>query len=321
MTSKTKPQNWDEGVSIIIPTFKRPDGIKIALSSVMNTPIKGRVCEIVVTDNDPAASAKETVMEMARSSDIEVRYVHVPEPGVSNARNGAMAAARGRYIAFLDDDMEALGNWAAELIAVSKKYKAGICFGPAVASMPNPQDPLNVHMKDFFSRVHDGPEGIIDDPLGTGGCLLDLQLCNMPNPPFNPDLNEVGGEDDFLFEHLISHGARIGWAPKAKSWEHVPANRATGAYLWKRNFAFGQGPTQGEADKGWKGSLGIAKWMIVGALQTVVFAPVYKVLELLNRPAHVIYLAKTAQGLGKIFWWDGFSPRLYGHAGQTHKEA
>lgn len=317
----TDKLSWDEGVSIIIPTFRRPEGIKIALASVMNTPVPGRKCEIVVTDNDPDASAKNIVAQMAREATIDVRYVHVPEPGVSNARNGAMAAAKGRFIAFLDDDMEALGNWAEELIAASLKYDAGICFGPAVANMPNPDDPLNIHMMDFFSRVHNGPEGIIDDPLGTGGCLLDLNLCEMPSPPFNTDLNETGGEDDFLFEHLMAHGAKIGWAPKAKSWEHVPADRATGTYLWKRNFAFGQGPTQGEADKGWKGSFGIMKWMVVGALQTVVFAPVYKALQIMNRPAYVVYLAKTAQGLGKIFWWDGFSPRLYGLAGQKHKEA
>jgi len=67
--------------------------------------------EIIVADNDPMGSAKDYVTTFAKTSDIEVIYKHVPEPGVSNARNGALSIARGRFIAFLDDDMQALDDY------------------------------------------------------------------------------------------------------------------------------------------------------------------------------------------------------------------
>ena len=131
------PHNWNEGVSIVIPTYKRPDGIKDALESLIGQQAGQRTVEIVVADNDPKASAKDFVTTFAKTSDIEIIYKHVPNPGVSNARNGALSVARGRFIAFLDDDMKALPGWLEELVNASLKYKAGITFGPAIAVMPN----------------------------------------------------------------------------------------------------------------------------------------------------------------------------------------
>jgi len=307
-----KTNIWNEGVSIVIPTYKRPDGIRIALDSLKGQSAGRRVMEIIVADNDPAGSAREYVTTFAKTSDIELIYKHVPEPGVSNARNGALAVARGRFIAFLDDDMQALDGWVEELVNASLKYEAGITFGPAIAVMPNKEDPLNPFMEPFFSRIADAPEGLIEECLGTGGCLLDLSRCNMPSPAFDPIHNETGGEDDALFHHLTEHGAKVAWAIKAESYEIVPASRATPEYMWTRNFAFGQGPTQEEADKGFKGVFGIAKWMIVGAAQFLLYGPQYLALKIMNKPKYIHYHAKTAQALGKMIWFQGFSPKLYG---------
>lgn len=303
---------WNEGVSIVIPTYKRPEGIQNALDSLVGQTAGERIIEIVVADNDPNASAKDIVAEFARTSAIEVIYKHVPEPGVSNARNGALSVARGRFIAFLDDDMKALKGWLEELVKTSLKYKAGITFGPAIAVMPNKEDPLNPYMEPFFSRIADAPEGYITKCLGTGGCLLDLSLCDMPSPAFDPIHNETGGEDDVLFHHLTSHGAKVAWASKAESHEIVPASRATAKYMWKRNFAFGQGPAQEEADKGILGGIGILKWMIVGVIQFLAFTPAWILLKLLGQPFHIHFQNRCAQALGKIFWWNNFRQKLYG---------
>ncbi len=303
---------WNEGVSIVIPTYKRPDGIKNALESLIGQSAGKRALEIVVADNDPKASAKDLVANFAKSSAIDVIYKHVPQPGVSNARNGALSVARGRFIAFLDDDMKALPGWLDELVKAALKYEAGITFGPAIAVMPNADDPLNPFMEPFFSRIANAPEGYITKCLGTGGCLLDLSLCDMPSPAFDPIHNETGGEDDALFHHLTSRGAKVAWAIKAESFEIVPAARATPKYMWKRNFAFGQGPAQEEADKGIMGALGILKWMIIGLVQFLAFAPAWLVLRLLGQPFYIHFRNRCAQALGKIFWWNNFRQKLYG---------
>jgi len=314
MTGQTA-KDWSEGISVIVPTFQRPDGIKIALTSLLSQKVKDRAVEIIVADNDPAGSAKAVVESFMRGSPFEINYVHVPNPGVSNARNGAMKHARGRFIAFLDDDMEALEGWIQSLVDTAVKFKTGIVFGPADALMPHPDDPRNPYMEPYFSRIADmDEEGVMTETLGTGGCLLDLNLCDMPSPPFDTSLNEVGGEDDLLFDHLRQRGTLVGWSPKAKAWEIVPSKRATPEYIWTRNFAFGQGPANIHASRGVKGLPGVIRYMIAGAVQLCLYAPLYFVLKILGHPAYVKYLAKTAQGIGKIFWADSLSPKLYGAA-------
>ncbi len=319
--NQTENTDWSQGISIIIPTFRRPDGIKTALKSVISQSSNGHLMEIVVADNDPDASARDYVETMQDQTTLPIRYEHVPIPGVSNARNGALDVARGRYIIFLDDDMEATEGWVERFLEVAETYNAGIVFLPAVAAMPNPEDPLNTYMAPFFSRVFDAPEGLVDECLGTGGCMLDLNLCQMPSPAFDPALNEVGGEDDFLFNYLMATGTKVAWSPNALAYEHVPASRATPEYLWTRNFAFGQGPTQSSADKGLRGTLSVIRWMFIGVMQLIVYGSLFLILKALGRPLFMKYMARTAQGLGKIFWWGNFTPKLYGAASLNKQKA
>lgn len=304
--------NWSEGISVIVPTYKRPIGVKTALKSLCEQVVDGRCVEVIITDNDPEGSARKFVEEFAKICAHHVTYIHVPDPGVSNARNGGLSVARGRFIAFLDDDMEALPGWLEELVAASLKYEAGLVFGPANALMPEKDNPHNPYMIPFFSRTTNALEGYITNTFGTGGCLVDLSICNIPSPAFDPQYNETGGEDDAFFHHLISHGSKIAWAPKAKSWEIVPASRAAPEYIWQRSFAFGQGPTQEAADRGFVGIFEIAKWMIVGAFQFVIYGPLMIIFKLFGKPKYIRYHARTAQALGKIFWWNGFEQKLYG---------
>lgn len=307
--------NWENGISIVVPTFRRPEGIQTALASLVTQSSGGRDMEIIVADNDPDGGAYETVASFFTTSPVEIRYVHVPDPGVSNARNGAFELVRGRFVIFLDDDMEALPGWVEHLVATSEKFEAGIVFGPAIARMPYPEDPRNIYLEPYFSRIAStDDEGPIQETLGTGGCLLDLKRCKMPVPPFDTSLNEVGGEDDLLFDHLRQGGTTVAWSPKARAWEHVPAKRATDSYIWKRNFAFGQGPVHIRAERGIRGWPGIVRFMCTGSLQFAAYGLICLALRVFNYPSYVEYMAKTARGLGKILWWDGLSPKLYGAA-------
>ena len=60
---------------------------------------------VLVVDNDPAAGARDAVESFApRSAGVSVRYVHEPQPGISAARNRALAEAASRLLVFIDDD-------------------------------------------------------------------------------------------------------------------------------------------------------------------------------------------------------------------------
>jgi len=300
------------GVSIIVPTFRRPDGLKTALESLMAQSAGKLAIEIIVADNDPQASARDYVEKFARTAPLKIHYIHVPAPGVSNARNAALKAAKGRYLAFLDDDQEAGEKWLETLLTTAAKYKAGLTFVPTHARIPGSSN-YNDYYVDFFSRF--GPdlkEGLVDNFFGCGNSLLDTKLCKLPSPPFSLDMNETGGEDDLLFSEIQDQGINIAWSSRAFCYEDIRPHRATPAYVKVRSFANGQGPTQDSADR--KNVLGIIKWMMVGVVQYAAFKPMAVLTKLTGRASHIKYLAKAAEGSGKVLWFGGFTPKLYGAA-------
>lgn len=97
-------------VSVVIPTYSRPMFLKRAVNSVLSQDYPD-VEVIVVDDNGNGTPAREetaSVMQ-AYSDEKRVTYLkHEVNKNGSAARNTGLQAARGKYIAFLDDDDEYL---------------------------------------------------------------------------------------------------------------------------------------------------------------------------------------------------------------------
>src|SRR3546814_10722062 len=109
--------------SVVVPTFRRTASLRRTLGSCLRQcGIDPAAFEIVVVDNCPGGSARETVAAAAAGAPVAIRYVHEPRPGVSHARNAGVAAARGGLLIFLDDDEEASERWLASLIETQARF-------------------------------------------------------------------------------------------------------------------------------------------------------------------------------------------------------
>jgi glycosyltransferase involved in cell wall biosynthesis len=88
-------------VSVIIPTRSRWARLsRAALPSALGQ--EGVRHEVIVVDD---GSADETPERLAALDDPRLRVVrHEVSQGVARARNGGIAAARGKWVSFLDDD-------------------------------------------------------------------------------------------------------------------------------------------------------------------------------------------------------------------------
>jgi len=103
-------------VSIVLPTYKRSAKLKATIDSVFQQTY-GNWELIVVDDNhpsDPHAQQTERVVRDYRDHPNVVLIKHPANRGACAARNTGIAAARGQYIAFLDDD----DIWAANKLAL-----------------------------------------------------------------------------------------------------------------------------------------------------------------------------------------------------------
>jgi glycosyltransferase involved in cell wall biosynthesis len=88
-------------VSVIIPTHNRSSLLCEALASVMEQEGRGELFELetIVVDDASTDDTRRVAAEYP------VRYIrHPTNLGLSAARNSGIAEARGRYVAFLDDD-------------------------------------------------------------------------------------------------------------------------------------------------------------------------------------------------------------------------
>ena len=89
-------------VSVVIPTHERPDLLERAVASLLAQ--THRELECIVVD-DASSPPTGRLLERLASGDARLRWLRHDRPrGASAARNTGLAAARGRHVAFLDDD-------------------------------------------------------------------------------------------------------------------------------------------------------------------------------------------------------------------------
>jgi glycosyltransferase involved in cell wall biosynthesis len=117
-------------VTVVIPTRSRWDLLSTAaLPSALGQ--DGVELEIVVVDD---GSTDRTAEKLQASSEPRLRVVRLDRPqGVARARNAGIEAARGEWVAFLDDD----DLWAPEKLrvqlAAAEAQGASFAYGGAAA--------------------------------------------------------------------------------------------------------------------------------------------------------------------------------------------
>lgn len=243
-----------------------------------------------------------------------VRYVHAAEPGVANARNAGVRAARGAFIAFLDDDEIAPPGWLAALIETQRRFAADAVFGPVRARLPDGPLAHRPYLERFFSRRGPAAAQRIDDGPGCGDSLVRKAAMPHPTEPFSALRNRIGGEDDLMFAAMKAAGARFAWAPDAWVWEVPEPSRLTLAYTLRRAFTFGQGPCSQAAARGGAHWALVPPWMAIGAAQALVYGAAALAGMLIGHPDRAEALDRAARGLGKILWFPPFKIGFYGRA-------
>lgn len=298
-------------VSVIIPTFRRPEGLQRAVESLQQQKDAPRF-EVVIVDNSPEASAHATSAMLQSKSEFAIRYIHEPNPGVANARNAGLAAAHYELIAFLDDDEEATSCWLAALVTTQARLSASVVFGPIEAVLPHSAHRHRSYFEAFFARRGPTADGWLDHAFGCGNSLMVRADALRGKTPFHADQNETGGEDDRLFHELSERGVRFAWSASALCMEHVPPARARLSYTLRRAFAYGQSPSQIAAHTDPPQWLALARWMAIGAGQAAVFGLAGLAIWLASPKRAISLLDRAVRGAGKVFWAPIFVPKFYG---------
>lgn len=230
-------------VSVVVCTRDRAQILGQALHSLISPVPPEQPFEILVIDN---GSVDETA-EVVRSLNIAgLRYLHEPVSGLSQARNTGWRAARGRFVAFLDDDAHASPGWVDAIVGgFEKDAGAGAIGGPV---QPIWHAPRPSWLTDEVAHALT----ILD--WGTKAHRLDTQRQWLvgANMAFRRDvLAECGGfetrlgrqgdlllsnEETFLLHQVERLGHRVLYWPSMRVEHPVPAARLDPRWLIQRHF-------------------------------------------------------------------------------------
>ena len=224
-------------ISVCIATYCRPDRLRTLLADLVAQ--QSLPFEIIVVDNDAAASAREIVEERRRlGSGCTLHYEVQPEKNIALTRNRTVAVARGDWLAFIDDDERAPAAWLRTLADAAVAHAADGVLGPVVPVVPVTA-PAWIRRGDFYSWVR-FPSGTVvpANRLRLGNALLRTGL--LARASFDPAYGLTGGEDGDLLARLASAGARIVWCDEAIVTEPVETSRMSLRWLLRRALRGGQ---------------------------------------------------------------------------------
>ena len=117
-------------VSVVIPVYNNPDGLKKVLASLVEQDFPKDQYEIIVADNRSTDESLDVAQEYAENYPYLVKYVIEDKIQSSYAaRNKGIQIAKGNVLAFTDSDCDPVENWLAEGCKSLKYNNASMVAG------------------------------------------------------------------------------------------------------------------------------------------------------------------------------------------------
>lgn len=174
-------------VSVIVPTHNRPELLCVALQSILAQTMQD--FEIIVV-NDAGLDIAPWVRSIDQSGRIRVLR-HPRNRGLAGARNTGLRAARGKYIAYLDDDDLFYPNHLAVLVeAAETSGKAVVYSDGCQATYSNRDGQVVVDRSVVYSGNFEYPDLLVRNQIPVL-CVLHRRSC----------LDKVGGFDETFATH------------------------------------------------------------------------------------------------------------------------
>ena len=224
-------------MTVAVLTYLRPADLQRCLRGLLPQ-VEGFVAGIngsstagiLVVDNDPEGSAAVVVAGIGSP---KIRYVHEPSPGISAARNRALADSNAvDLLIFMDDDEEPHDGWLDLLVGCWRDSGATAVAGRVVSAFDGTLDPW-IARGGFFRR-RSLPTGTFVGVAATNNLLLDLTQVREFGIEFDSRFGLSGGGDTHFTRSLIAAGGSIVWCDEAVVTDHVPAGRMTRYWVLSR---------------------------------------------------------------------------------------
>jgi succinoglycan biosynthesis protein ExoO len=300
---------------VAIPTFRRTELLTDVLAGVGAQEFAAERLDVtvLVLDNDPSASAADVVEAARAHCPFELRYEHVPAPGLASVRNRSLAFARQErfdYLAMIDDDERPHPRWLSELIAAADRFDAEVVVGPVLPVVPAGGPAWVGDLRARETPMHRDGELLRDG--WSCNALVAVETLVQLGVGFDPALNFCGGEDQLFFRRLRAAGAHIVFASRAVVYEPIPPARWTLRFNLLR--AYRRGNSLAYCERRLAAGPARALVRVAKALGLMGVAPARLVAALLDRRPPIDAVYGFASGAGML---AGLMGRMYEAYGRS----
>jgi glycosyltransferase involved in cell wall biosynthesis len=232
-------------VSVVICTLNRAPYLRGALESLVGQRLPGASWEVLVVDNGSTDDTADVAHAFERT--LPLRYLVEPTLGLCHARDTGWREARGRIVAYLDDDAVASPGWLAAVHDVfTREPTTGVAGGPVRPIWEAPPPPW---LSDVAARAltivewPDGPKRIADvrQEWLAGANMAAPRAVLEAVGGFHPHLDRIGHNmlssgDVFLQQQVATRGWAVAYEPAMAVGHVVTRARLTKAWFRRRYF-------------------------------------------------------------------------------------
>lgn len=241
----------EAGLTIAICTHNRASTLARCLSALEAAQRPDGPLEVLVVAND--CQDDTLAVAAAFTPRLPVDVVEEPQPGLSHARNRAIAEARGRLIVWIDDDAlackELLRAYEAAMLASPECSIFGGAIYPRFESPPPDWlvSGLPAVESAYAIRRPTAPDQFgghsPEIPFGANFAMIravqrqfpfDGELGRRPERPL------AGGEEVAMIAQALAAGYRGRWVPEASVDHLIGPDRQSEDWLWRYYHAEGR---------------------------------------------------------------------------------
>lgn len=236
-------------VSVAICTWNRSRLLRETLDQLSRVAVPAEIALEVLIVNNNCTDDTDEVIDGFRER-LPISRIFEARPGVAHARNAALGAASGDYVAFLDDDALPDSSWLAALLSAVRAYPSATVIGGVIE--PRFMETPDVDLMQAFHWLRHGfcgldygrspgplPDGLaVYGPnmafsrLALGGLRFDTSFGGTPT-------STMGGDEHDLLDRIRQNGGLVIWWPSMRVRHCIPASRMTLDYCLR--FAVDKG--------------------------------------------------------------------------------
>jgi GT2 family glycosyltransferase len=243
LVATSGPLDRSIGIVVCIPSFRRPQHLRLTLQSLADQRTDRRFAVVIVENDAAKREAVPVAIEFLWAGKIPGLCVVEPRQGNCQAINAAFETALANFPAasqllMIDDDEIASPEWLEAMVSAAEETGADLVGGPV---LPEFDDNLKRGLRRHpaFRPAYDesGPVPII---YGCGNCLITRRVFEtLADPAFDLKFNFLGGGDTDFFVRCRQAGMKFHWAADAVITETVPHSRTNPGWLVVRGLRIG----------------------------------------------------------------------------------